>query len=69
MRRAAAIVTDGGGMNCHAATVARELGIPCVVGTGIATRDPPRRRAVVVDAGHGVVREGVATARASGGNG
>ena len=32
MRRAAALVTDGGGMTCHAAIVARELGVPCVVG-------------------------------------
>ena len=34
---AAAIVTDRGGRTCHAAIVARELGIPCVVGTGDAT--------------------------------
>ncbi|AHH97003.1 phosphoenolpyruvate synthase [Kutzneria viridogrisea] len=33
MRRAAALVTDGGGMTCHAAIVARELRVPCVVGT------------------------------------
>ena len=32
MRRAAALVTDGGGMTCHAAIVSRELGVPCVVG-------------------------------------
>jgi pyruvate,water dikinase len=37
LRRAAAIVTDHGGRTCHAAIVARELGIPCVVGTGNAT--------------------------------
>src|SRR5690606_15787996 len=37
LRRAAAIVTDGGGMTCHAAIVSRELGIPCVVGTREAT--------------------------------
>ena len=37
MRRAGAIVTDSGGMTCHAAIVSRELGIPCVVGTGDAT--------------------------------
>lgn len=39
MKRAAAIVTDRGGRTCHAAIVARELGIPAVVGTGTATRD------------------------------
>ena len=38
MRKAAAIVTDDGGITCHAAIVARELGIPCVVGTKIATK-------------------------------
>jgi pyruvate,water dikinase len=38
LARAAAIVTDHGGRTCHAAIVARELGIPCVVGTGNATR-------------------------------
>ena len=38
MRRASAIVTDSGGMTCHAAIVSRELGIPCVVGTGEATK-------------------------------
>ncbi len=38
MKRAAAIVTNRGGRTCHAAIVARELGIPAVVGTGDATR-------------------------------
>jgi pyruvate,water dikinase len=37
MKRAAAIVTNRGGRTCHAAIVARELGIPAVVGTGDAT--------------------------------
>lgn len=38
MKRASAIVTDRGGRTCHAAIIARELGIPAVVGTGEATR-------------------------------
>ncbi|MFH1656864.1 MAG: phosphoenolpyruvate synthase [bacterium] len=38
MRRAAAIVTDEGGKTCHSAIVARELGIPCIVGTKSATK-------------------------------
>jgi pyruvate,water dikinase len=38
MRRAAAIVTDSGGMTCHAAIVSRELGVPAVVGTKKATK-------------------------------
>lgn len=39
MKKASAIVTDRGGRTCHAAIIARELGIPAVVGTGSATRD------------------------------
>ncbi|MGY1702267.1 phosphoenolpyruvate synthase [Geodermatophilus sp. SYSU D00766] len=38
MKRASAIVTNRGGRTCHAAIIARELGIPAVVGTGTATR-------------------------------
>ena len=50
MRRAAAIVTDSGGMTCHAAIVSRELGIPCVVGTGDATEKLRDGEVVTVDA-------------------
>lgn len=59
MRRAAAIVTDSGGMTCHAAIVSRELGIPCVVGTGNATATLRDGELVTVDATHGVVVEGI----------
>jgi pyruvate,water dikinase len=45
MRRAAAIVTDAGGMTSHAAIVSRELGIPCVVGTRDGTQKLTRRHA------------------------
>jgi len=38
MKIASAIITDSGGRTCHAAIVSRELGVPCVVGTGNATR-------------------------------
>jgi pyruvate,water dikinase len=58
MRRSAAIVTDSGGMTCHAAIVSRELGIPCVVGTGDATRKLRDGEIVTVDATRGVVLEG-----------
>jgi pyruvate, water dikinase len=58
MRRAAAIVTDSGGMTCHAAIVSRELGIPCVVGTAEATKVLRDGELVTVDATEGVVREG-----------
>ena len=37
MKRASAIVTDRGGRTCHSAIISRELGIPCIVGTGNAT--------------------------------
>jgi pyruvate, water dikinase len=58
MRRAAAIVTDSGGMTCHAAIVTRELGIPCVVGTGDATRTLRDGELVTVDATRGLVLAG-----------
>ena len=58
MRRAAAIVTDSGGMTCHAAIVSRELGIPCVVGTAEATEKLRDGELVTVDAAQGVVRRG-----------
>ena len=62
MRRSAAIVTDSGGMTCHAAIVSRELGIPCVVGTSEATKLLRDGELVTVDATHGVVIEGAAAA-------
>jgi pyruvate,water dikinase len=49
IRRAAALVTDGGGMTCHAAIVARELGVPCVVGTRDATSRLHNGQLVTVD--------------------
>ncbi len=62
MRRAAAIVTDSGGMTCHAAIVSRELGLPCVVGTREATTILSDGEEVTVDAGQGVVIEGAEAA-------
>jgi pyruvate, water dikinase len=63
MRRAAAIVTDSGGMTCHAAIVSRELGLPCVVGTGDATSKLRDDELVTVDATHGVVVSGAPQAQ------
>lgn len=63
MRRAAALVTDTGGMTCHAAIVARELGVPCVVGARTATTDLTDGEMVTVDGTHGRVLAG----RVSGG--
>lgn len=59
MKKAAAIVTDEGGMTSHAAIVSRELGIPCIVGTGSATKAIPSGEEVTVDASRGIVYEGV----------
>ncbi|HWQ85687.1 phosphoenolpyruvate synthase [Brevundimonas sp.] len=53
MRTAAAIVTDQGGRTCHAAIVARELGIPAVVGTGDGTRRLVAGQAVTVSCAGG----------------
>ncbi|HIE14156.1 TPA: phosphoenolpyruvate synthase, partial [Candidatus Bathyarchaeota archaeon] len=59
MRVAGAIVTDDGGMTCHAAIVSRELGIPCIVGTGNATQELETGKDYTVDAKTGVVYEGI----------
>jgi len=59
MRVAGAIVTDDGGMTCHAAIVSRELGIPCIVGTGNATQTMKTGEDYTVDAKTGVVYEGI----------
>lgn len=53
MKRASAIVTNRGGRTCHAAIIARELGIPAVVGTGSATRDLTDGREVTVSCAEG----------------
>lgn len=63
MRKAAAIVTNQGGQKCHAAIVARELGIPCVVGTSSATRVLKDSDEVTVDCdtrgGRGLIYRGI----------
>lgn len=53
MKRASAIVTNRGGRTCHAAIIARELGIPAVVGTGNATRTLRDGETVTVSAAEG----------------
>ena len=62
LRRAAAIITDTGGMTCHAAIVARELGVPCIVGARTATTDLADGTEVTVDGTHGQVRAGAPAA-------
>ena len=56
MRKAAAIITDEGGLTSHAAIVSRELGVPCIVGTSIATKLLKEGETVEVDSTKGVVR-------------
>jgi len=56
MERAAAFVTDEGGILCHAAIVAREMSKPCVTATKNATKVLKDGDLVEVDANNGVVR-------------
>lgn len=55
MKKAAAVVTDEGGILCHAAIVARELNKPCIVGTKFATQLLINGDYVLVDANNGIV--------------
>ena len=59
MRRASGIVTDEGGVTCHASIISRELGIPCVVGTGDATTTLVENSGVTLDGKKGLVFEGI----------
>jgi pyruvate,water dikinase len=59
MRRASGIVTDEGGVTCHASIISRELGIPCVVGTGDATTTLEENSGVTLDGKKGLVFEGI----------
>lgn len=55
MKIASAIITDDGGRVCHAAIVSREMGVPCVVGTGEATRKIKKGQRVTVSCAEGEV--------------
>lgn len=62
MKLASAIVTDEGGRTAHAAIVSRELGIPCIVGAGSATKTVSTGKKVTIDCSkgeHGMVYEGL----------
>lgn len=56
MKRAAAIVTDEGGITCHAAIISRELGVPCITGTKIATQAIKDGDLLEVDANEGIIK-------------
>lgn len=58
MQRAAAIITDEGGLTCHAAIVSREVGVPSVVGTKNATQVLKEGQIVTVDGTNGRIYEG-----------
>ena len=58
MKRASAIVTNSGGMTCHAAIVSREMGIPCIVGTKNCTTVLHDGQMITVDASRGIVYDG-----------
>ena len=55
MKQALAVVTDEGGLTCHAAIISRELGVPCVIGTKDATTFFKDGDIIEVDANNGVV--------------
>ncbi|KKW01089.1 MAG: hypothetical protein A2898_03795 [Candidatus Kerfeldbacteria bacterium RIFCSPLOWO2_01_FULL_48_11] len=57
MKKASAIVTEQGGITSHAAIVSREMNIPCVIGTRIATRVLKDGDTVEVDANKGIVKK------------
>jgi phosphohistidine swiveling domain-containing protein len=56
MRKAKAIITNEGGIACHAAIISRELGIPCIIGTKIATKVLKDGDLVEVNVNEGVVK-------------
>jgi pyruvate,water dikinase len=58
MKIAAAVITNLGGKTCHAAIVSRELGVPCIVGTGNATKVLKDGDVVTVDGQRGLVFKG-----------
>ena len=57
MKKASAIVTNQGGITSHAAVLAREFGIPCIVGTNIATEVFKDGDLVEVDADSGIIKK------------
>jgi len=58
MQKAGAIVTDEGGLTCHAAIVSREMGTPCIVGTEVATSVLKESEMITVNATQGIVYAG-----------
>lgn len=57
MKKAAAVITDEGGITCHAAIISRELGIPCIVGTKLATKILKDGDLVEVNSENGTIKK------------
>ncbi|MCK5475706.1 MAG: hypothetical protein KAI71_03960 [Candidatus Pacebacteria bacterium] len=55
-KKASAIITDEGGINCHASIISRELNIPCIIGTKIATEILHDGALVEIDGGIGLIK-------------
>jgi phosphoenolpyruvate synthase/pyruvate phosphate dikinase len=56
MKKAGAIITDEGGITCHAAIMSRELDIPCIIGTKVATQLLKDGDKIKVDAKKGIIK-------------
>lgn len=57
LSKVSAIVTDEGGITCHAAIVSREMDIPCIIGTRIATKAFKSGDLLEVDANKGIIKK------------
>jgi len=57
LKKASAIITDEGGVTCHAAIISRELNIPCVIGTKIASKILKDGDKVEIDADKGIIKK------------
>lgn len=56
MREASAIITDEGGISCHAAIISREIGKPCIIGTRIVAESLKDGNLIEVDANKGIIK-------------
>ncbi len=56
MRKACAVITDEGGVTCHAAIVSRELNIPCIIGTKKATKILKNNQKITLDLNNGAIK-------------
>ncbi len=56
LKKAIGIITDEGGITCHAAIISRELGIPCIIGTKIATKILKNKDIVEINANSGIIK-------------